>query len=348
MRVLVTGGCGYIGVRLCDIFKDNPAIESVRIVDKGFFPSGVSYISAKYPEMEIVREDIRKIDKSVFDKIDVVCHLAGLSNDPTADFNPEANVEMNTVATAVIGDMAKSCGIKRMTFASSASVYGFSHKVGLDENSPCDPQSHYGQSKLDAEKELLKLADKHFEPVILRQATVSGWSPRMRWDLVVNTMTLYALTKGIISVHAGGEAYRPIIDVDDVALAHSLFLHAPGVGGQVFNVAHRRQPHGNAKPLTEGYVIGCLALWIAHLLTEKGYKVNVIGDWNRAEGRSYDLSCEKMRQALGWEPKRGVAAMVDGLLANKQNFNDAETRNIDWMTALSYGQELTDMFGGVF
>jgi len=168
----------------------------------------------------------------------------------------------------------------------------------------------------------------------------------------VNAMVRSAVMRGEISVHAGGEAYRPLIDVQDCAEAHVRFLEAEDVRGGIFNVAKRRQPLGNAEPLGESYTIACLALYIAHLLEHSyGYAVRVVGDWSRGEGRSYGMCCEAMREALKWEPGRGVKTMVmDVVRAIRAgaDLDAPETRNIDWMTALHYGEQMTREFGSVF
>ena len=343
MNVLVTGGCGYIGLWLCRKLRE--ANHNVTVVDKGYFPSGVAALDEFAPGCELLRADIRNLEVSLFDGMDAVCHLGGLSNDPTADFAPEANRTINAEATAAIGKRAWSAGVRRFTFASSASVYGGLHSANLNESDEVAPASEYARAKINAEKALTELSGPDFQVVILRQATVSGWSPRMRWDLVVNTMVACALRDGVIRVHAGGEAMRPLIDVQDCAEAHVRFL-AEGAPG-VYNVAKRRQGHDEAVPLIEGYTIACLALYIADLLKREGHEAEVVGDWSRGEGRSYDLDSSKMRDALGWEPRRTVADMVTGLLPHVAGIGDAETRNIQWMTALQHGADLTGEFGGV-
>lgn len=343
MNVLVTGGCGYIGLWLCKKLRE--VGHEVRVVDKGFFPAGVAALEDFAPGCGLMRADIRDLAPSTFAGIDAVCHLGGLSNDPTADFAPTANYAINAEATAHLAAQAKAAGVRRFTFASSASVYGGMHESAITETGAINPVSHYARSKVDGEEALLALADANFEPVILRQATVSGWSPRMRWDLVVNTMVACAMRDGVIRVHAGGEAMRPLIDVQDCAEVHVRFL-ALGEAG-VYNVAKRRKGHGDAAPLIEGYTIACLALYIVKLLQDAGHDVRVEGDWSRGEGRSYDLDCTKMREALGWEPMRGVAEMVADLLPHTDGIGDAQGSNIGWMTALSHGGALTDEFGGV-
>jgi nucleoside-diphosphate-sugar epimerase len=356
MKVLLTGGCGYIGVHLAR--KLCVAGYSVVVLDKCLFPSGEQYLQAwaNMDEMDllVIRDDVRTVNSKLFlHGFDAVCHLAGLSNDPTANKYPEANFAINYEGTVRLATLAKAAGVNRFTFASSASVYGGSDTKGLLETAPLKPVGHYGEAKAKAEDALLRLAGNGFEPVILRQATVSGWSPRMRWDLVVNTFVRLALKHGLIRVHAGGEALRPLIDVQDVAEAHVRFLEAEGVGGQVYNVAKRRQPKGDCVPLSEGYTIACLALYVQHLLKQMGTECRVVGDWSRGEGRSYDIDCSKMRETLGWEPQRGVMTMVSDLLENfgaeeMTGVDDAETNNIGWMDALVYGESLANEFGGVF
>ena len=136
------------------------------------------------------------------------CHLAGLSNDPTAD-SPRCELRDEHRATLLYWRGGEGGRCAAVTFASSASVYGYAHRIGLTEDAALEPASHYAESKALAEDALLALADATFEPIIMRQGTVGGWSPRMRWDLVVNTMVKCALTRGEIRVFAGGEAYRP-------------------------------------------------------------------------------------------------------------------------------------------
>ena len=350
MSVMVTGGCGYIGLHLVKQLVE--AGHDVTVVDKCLFPSGVKALADVAPQAHLLRLDIRDFRQMPLSGVEAICHLGGLSNDPTADYNPEANWAINYAATRDLAAAAKVAGARRFTFASSASVYGDSHAAALTEGAPLSPHSVYSQAKAKAEDALLELAGDGFEPVVLRQATVSGWSWRMRWDLVVNAMVRSALRYGEIRVHAGGEAFRPLIDVQDVAEAHVRFLAAEGVGGQVYNVAHRRQPLDAAMPLSEGYTIACLALYVRELLERSGYEGEVVGDWSRGEGRSYDMDCSKMREVLGWEPQRGVQAMVESLLKHfdkrRVMADDPEGSNIGWMTALDCGAAITKEHGGVY
>ena len=341
MRVFVTGATGYIGCWLCKKLVD--AGHKVVGLDKGLFPSGVDALPEFAPGVELLLKDMRDVSGDDMAGCDAVCHLGGLSNDPTADFSPEANQAYNVDGTRAVVEAARDAGIKRLTFASSASVYGFFADIGLREDALINPQSNYANSKAEAEQ--IVFSKPEIGPVVLRQATVGGWSPRMRWDLVVNTMTMCAMRDGVIRVHAGGEAYRPLVDVRDVAEAHVRFLDASGVNGEIFNVAHKRERAGGA---IEGYQIGCLALWIKHCLSEVGVECVVEGDWSREEGRSYDIATDKMRMALGWSPPITVGDTVRDLASRTgANWGSSETRNIDWMIMLDHAEKITKRDGRI-
>lgn len=338
MKVVVTGGAGYIGCWLTRLLVNEG--HSVVVMDRSLYPSGETAIRNGWAgDVEYRDIDIRTVGPNDLAGVDAVCHLAGLSNDPTADFDPVLNQELNVVATEKIGWAAAEAGIERFTFASSASVYGFSVDKMMTEDHPVDPKSGYAKSKYDAEQVLLGIDG--LDPVIFRQATVGGWSPRMRWDLVVNTMTLCAIKSGVIKVHAGGEACRPLLDVRDVANAHILAINSP-IGG-IYNLGYRRR---SSEQGIEGYTIGCLALWISHVLGELGIDTKVEGDWSRNEGRSYDISSEKFRETFCWEPEYSVRETVEAIVSHYAGESN-DSRNIDWMKMLDHAQKLQDRFGSV-
>jgi len=348
-RVAVTGGLGYIGLHLCRKLRLRG--YDVRVIDKGIFPSGVAAIHTFAPGCEVRIKDLRKVTRDDFVGCVAVCNLGGFSNDPTSELaGYDANISFNVDATMTTAHSALAVDCYRFIQASSASVYGFSEQVDLDEYSPVNPASDYAESKLLAETELLNMVSDDLEPVILRQATVGGWSPRMRWDLVVNTMVMTSLRDGVINVNAGGEASRPLIDVQDVADAHIRCIEAPSgdVGGEVFNLTHRRARDEQG---AEGYRIASLGLWIARILeSEHGVKVAVRGNWDRTEGRSYDISGKKLRRVLDWEPTRTVGHMVSSIMDHRPelNFSDPETRNLDWMLAMKHAQEIIKRDGSVW
>lgn len=344
-KVIVTGGAGYIGCHATKQLLD--AGFSVVVLDKLFFPSGVNYV--KSLPVELIEADIRDFDLrslAPFDDEVSILHLAGLSNDPSANFHPVANDLMNRVATESLCHQAAKLGCSKFIFASSASVYGFNDSPRLDETAPLNPISHYAASKAKAEEVVNKYASD-IGGIVLRQGTVMGWSPRHRGDLVVNTMTKRALDTGQIVINAGGEATRPLLEVRDLAETYVRLLQAPAedVCGQTFNVSHRRADGTTF----EGYTIGCLALWIKEVLErEHGVKAEVVGNWSGKEGRSYDMTSRKLRRVLDWEPSRGVSAAVDSIMAHRNELGDYDQNNIAWLKALEHGQQVTKNTGSVF
>lgn len=237
MRVLVTGSSGYIGSVLTRLLISRG--HEVRGVDTNEFGDHAP------PQVETIVGDIRYPLPAWFEGVDAVCHLAGLSNDPTSDFRPDYAQDVNVAGTYSMGLAAVCSNIQRFTFASSASIYDFADPSSWpevqDEESVVEPMGSYSTTKFDAELELLGLSVsfKNFCPTILRQATVYGDSPRMRFDLVVNTMTRAALQNGVIQLHGKQKTWRPLISVENVALAHAKAIEAPleVVGGRTFNVS---------------------------------------------------------------------------------------------------------------
>jgi nucleoside-diphosphate-sugar epimerase len=220
MRILVTGGGGYIGSVL--IRKLIERGHEPVILDRMFFGDE----SIKGYECMTIREDIRNFRDEWLDGIAGVIHLAGLSNDPTSDYKPHANHQMNVVATK---NLVKACikkNIRRFTFASSASIYDEQKHYGdgpppmRKEQDIVSPRGAYSCSKYEAENIIKDAFSPDFCAAVFRQGTVYGYSPRMRFDLVVNTFVKDALTKGKITLHDGGSMWRPLIDVDDVANCH--------------------------------------------------------------------------------------------------------------------------------
>ena len=216
-RILVTGGAGYIGAVLCEMLVERG--YGVRVVDRLYWGEGP--LARLKENVEIVRGDVRSMSDDLLDDVHGVIHMAGLSNDPTAEYNPAANWEMNTVATRALAEACKRRGIQRLTFGSSCSIYdGLPAGQVYDETTDVRPRGAYATSKKAGEEALLQLTSDEFQPVILRQGTVYGYSPRMRFDLVVNTFVKDALLRGRLSLHGGGWMWRPLVDVTDVARAH--------------------------------------------------------------------------------------------------------------------------------
>jgi nucleoside-diphosphate-sugar epimerase len=276
-----------------------------------------------------------------------VINLGGLSNDPTAEFNPAANEELNTRASVRVAEVAKRAGAQRLIFASTCSIYD--RGVGedardllLDETADVSPRAAYATSKLAAERAILKLADKDFCPVVFRKGTVFGFSPRMRYDLVVNTFVKDALSRGRINVHYGGAMWRPLVDVKDVARAYVIALEsdADPISGQIFNITA-----GNFR-------ISELALRAERALRDLGIAVALDVDFGYRLVRSYRVTAEKAHRVLGFQPlvtvEESVADMVEQINQHGYtDFSNPRYYNIDWMRLLEESVAIVSDFGYV-
>ena len=339
--ILVTGGAGYIGCVAVRQLLDKG--EAVRVFDKLYF--GEEGLAEVRDKIELIQGDIRTFDPAVLDGCDAVLHLAGLSNDPTAEFNPKANEEINTAGTEVVARACKAKGIRRFINASTCSIYdlGFYAPDFLrDEDSEVKPRAAYAVSNYEAERSLLELADDRFCPVILRQGTVYGWSPRMRYDLVVNTFVRDALAKGMLTVHCGGEMWRPLVDVTDLARVYIACVEAPDdrVHGKTFNVVGKN------------YRILELAHWVREAL-KGAKKVEIEVDYTTYKTRSYRVSGERIQSVLGVKPLVGVKEAVEHMIRqidehHQMDLYNPRYYNIEWMTLLSDMEQTLKRIGGVF
>jgi nucleoside-diphosphate-sugar epimerase len=213
----------------------------------------------------------------------------------------------------------------------------------LDEESEVNPKAAYSGSKFLAERALLEMAGPDFCPVILRKGTVFGFSPRMRYDLVVNTFVKDALSKGAITIHYGGEMWRPLVDVHDVARAYITCLEAneETVKGQVFNVSNRNQR------------ISELALRVREALKQVGVTAEIRADYSYRGVRSYRVSAAKIERVLGFRPvvsvEESVKDLVEKIVAyGYADFDNPRYYNISWMKLLEESERIIGVTGSVF
>jgi nucleoside-diphosphate-sugar epimerase len=337
--VLVTGGGGYIGAALVPMLVARG--DRVRVVDRFYW--GTAPLAPVLPQVELVHADVRELPVDVLDGVDAVVHLAGLSNDPTAEWAPEANWQMNAVATERLAEACHRAGVRRFTYGSSCSIYdGLPAGRIYDENAEVVPLGAYATSKKYGEEALLAAAGPAFCPVILRQATVYGFSPRMRYDLVVNTFLKDALSRGRLSLHGGGWMWRPLVDVTDVARAHLACLDAPEeqVRGEIFNVVQ------------DNYQIRQLAMLVAGSAQLFGHPVALEEAPLPALVRDYRCSAQKLRDRLGYEaaitPLESIADMLRRVTeAGYSDFAHPRFYNIAWMTLLAEVQPALAPFPSV-
>jgi nucleoside-diphosphate-sugar epimerase len=325
--ILVVGGAGYVGSVLVSELLERGF--PVRVFDRLYY--GDQGLAAVRDRIELVVGDMRQMDPAVLDGVSAVINLGGLSNDPTAEYNPTANYEMNTIATIALAELCQRHDVRRYLFGSSCSIYDVGvadedRDVLLGEDAEVNPRAAYSTSKYEAERALLAMTNGNFVPVILRKGTIYGFSPRMRYDLVVNTFVKDALSKGCMTIHYGGEMWRPLVEVRDVARAYVQLLAAKEelVAGQIFNLAYRN------------YRISELALRVQAALAQVGVKVEILSDYQYKGVRSYRVLTTKLQRALGYVPQIAVEDsarhMVQEIRRNGlTDFENPRYYNIRWL-----------------
>lgn len=325
--ILVTGGVGYVGcVLVSELLKRG---KKVRVFDRLVF--GNSFLDNIRNEVELVEGDIREFDPRHLEGVEAILHLAGISNDATAEYDPKQCYEINTVATEDLALACREGGVKKFIFASTCSVYDH-EAVGnegiFDENSSIFPQGHYAVSNNDAEKILEKLVNLDFCPAILRQGTIHGYSPRMRFDLVVNTFIKDAITKGTLRVLNGGLAWRPLVDVRDLACAYLRCLEVDErlIRGEIFNVA------------AENLRVIEIAEVVREVVQEVlGKEIRLEVDQQGIGTRSYRVSAQKIERRLGFRPQFFLRESVRDVIQKLQevglrDFTNPIYYNFRWMT----------------
>lgn len=232
-KVIVTGSSGYIGSVLTPFMS---AIYDTVGIDTDYYYD--SFIYYPKPPLSFIHKDIRNVTIDDMKDVYAVIHLAGLSNDPLGDYvSKELTMDINCNATVKLASLAKEAGADRFLFSSSCSVYGVCEDF-VDERSPTNPLTAYAESKIRAEESISALADDHFSPVILRNATVYGHSPMFRSDLVINNLMCWAMTTGRVKIMSDGTAWRPMVHVVNVAAAFAFCLEADKaiIHNQIFNI----------------------------------------------------------------------------------------------------------------
>jgi nucleoside-diphosphate-sugar epimerase len=235
-KVLVTGAGGYIGTQLVkDLLAKG---HQVIAFDRYFFGMETLKEVIGNENLEIVKQDIRDVTEKDFKGVEIVCDLACLSNDPAGEIDPKLTYEINRDGRIKVADLAKRAGVQKYIISSSCSVYGQGDNNLLTEESKTNPVSVYAESTLQAEQQNLGIADKNFTVTALRNATVFGLSNRMRFDLVVNLMTLSAFQKNQIIVMGGGQQWRPLVHISDVSRAFINVISSKPeiINEQIFNI----------------------------------------------------------------------------------------------------------------
>ncbi|MEX2007733.1 MAG: NAD(P)-dependent oxidoreductase [Candidatus Levyibacteriota bacterium] len=320
MKILVTGGAGYLGSVLVGKLLERG--HEATVLDALMF-GGESILPFIYnKKFTFIKADVRKVEtlSDSFEGIDAVFHLAALVGEPACSPNPILTKQINHESTVRVAEVAREKGIKRFIFSSTCSNYGVSNLNDLaTEESPLNALSLYAETKIDAEKDLLKLSNDKFSVTILRLATIFGLSPRMRFNLLINEMVREAFVKKRLLLYKE-EAWRPYTHTEDAAEALIAVLDADGtkVESEIFNVG------------TENYqkieLVNIIKKYVPDVIVDK--------QGGLPDNRDYRVSFEKIKRVLGFVPKRKVTDGIDEMFwAVKNNVfsNLYDERYTSWL-----------------
>lgn len=321
-KIFITGGAGYVGAVLTPYLLTKG--YEVTVFDLMIYGEDVL---SNHEKLHVVKGDIR--DKDLIKKIipghDVVIHLACISNDPSFELNPKLGKEINLDSFEPLVEISKNSGVKRFIYASSSSVYGLKDEKEINEEVKLEPLTDYSKFKASCEKILTNYKSDDFVPIIIRPATVCGYSPRQRLDVVVNILTNLAYNKRVVSVY-GGSQLRPNIHIKDMIEIYEILIKADKslVSGEIFNAGYENRS----------------VLDLAKMVKE------VIGDDIKLEkvptddNRSYHISSVKIKTVLNFQPKFTIKdaikdlqkAFIDNLLPN--SLTDEKYFNIKRMKSI--------------
>lgn len=331
--VFITGHRGYIGSIMAPyLMKQGYRVTGL---DTGYYRDCTLVPDELYiPELRI---DIRDVNPLMFEGYEAVIHLAALSNDPVGRLDPNWTDEINHQATARIAEMAREAGVRRFLLASSCIMYGMSRAALVNEDSPPAPGTDYARSKVRAEEALRALADDDFSPTFLRNGTVYGLSPRMRFDTVLNDLVGSAVTAGEIVVFSDGTPWRPVVHVEDIARSFQCVLEAPraDVHNQAFN---------NGADSLNSQII-TLAEIVAGVVA--GCRLEVRGQ-SGADQRTYKTDFGKFARTFPefefkWRPEAGayqLARALEAIGLTRTDFTSPKFTRLRWLTQLRDTHEL--------
>ena len=329
-KVLVTGAGGYIGTQLVrDLVNSG---HEVTAVDRFFFGQEPLLEFANNKKVNIIRKDIRDLTVKDFSGHNAVCDLACLSNDPAGEIDPQLTYAINRDGRIHVAKMAKLAEVEKYIISSSCSVYGKGEELQLSEQSKTNPISVYAKSTLEAEQHNFSIADKNFSVTALRNATVFGLSTRMRFDLVVNLMTLTAFQKGRIIVMGGGLQWRPLVHVSDVSRAFIKVILSQNklVNGEVFNIGLNNFQIKN----------------LAHMVREElPFPIEIDIAPDDPDKRDYNVIFKKAEVKLGFRAEydvtEGIKEIYFALKSGKVD-TGLRTVTVQWYRNILEAKELID------
>lgn len=298
-KVLVTGGAGYVGSVLIPKLLNKR--YQVKVLDLYLYGEDVLDAVKDNPDLEQIKGDIR--DRSLLEKVipgtDAVIHLACISNDPSFELDPQLGKSINYDAFLDLVAISKNCGVRRFIFASTSSVYGIKEEENVTEDLLLEPLTDYSRYKVLCEEVLLREQSPEFTTLILRPATVCGYSPRLRLDLAVNILTNLAVNTGQITVF-GGQQKRPNIHIEDVTDLYVRLLELPDemIAGKIFNAGY------------ENHQVSEIAEIVRQVVGKEGVDIVTTPS---DDNRSYHISSEKIQRELGFKPKHTIEDAVKDL-----------------------------------
>ena len=317
--ILVTGNLGYIGCVMTRLLKESGyeviGLDTDLYKGNTFFELTEIYLPHKQ-----IRKDIRDISAEDLRGVEAVVHLAALSNDPLGDINPAITSDINFKATIRLAEQCKECHVSRFIFASSCSLYGISDTDRpLKETDSLHPMTAYARAKSSSEEHLKRLANDSFHPVLMRNATVYGVSPKLRLDLVVNQLAASAYLTGEVRILSDGRPWRPLIHVEDFCQAFIEALKAPVeyIHNEAFNVGI----------INENYRISDISREVEACLA--GCKTTILNQTDSDE-RTYRVDFSKIKRALPqysprWTLRKGIRQLLSAYSKYRLTFDDFQS-----------------------
>jgi nucleoside-diphosphate-sugar epimerase len=317
--ILITGAGGYVGTRMVESFLEKG--YSVIALDMFYFGDTLADLNHN-KKLRIIKADIRNVDSSLFKDVYAVIDLASISNDPASELLPTITEDINNNGATNVAKTAKEMGVKKFIFASSCSIYGAGNGI-LTEESKLAPISIYAKCKIAAEENIKKLADENFCVTFLRSSTVFGVSKRrMRFDLIINIMTLHAWKNNKITIMGKGEQWRPLIHVDDLIRAFELILieeNLDKINKQAFNVGSNE--------------MNFRVFEVANQFKKFFPELEVEEIQNNPDQRSYNVNFDKINKTLNYMTCKSID---DGILEIREALekgiikDDISTRTVDY------------------
>jgi nucleoside-diphosphate-sugar epimerase len=321
-KILVTGHNGYIGPHLVRLLLGKG--YSVVGIDTNYFDDECRFFNQDIinrQNFEERKKDLRDINSSDFNGIFAVCHLAGLSNDIMGDLDETLTYSINHKTSVLIAELAKAAGVEKFIFSSSCSLYGIADgAIALDESADFAPVTAYAKSKVFTERDVLPLSDENYCVTFLRNSTAYGVSPKLRTDLVVNNLTGWALTQGIIKIMSDGTPWRPIVHAEDIARAFVAMIEAPKkvINRQAFNVGKN----------SENYRVIEIAELVKKAVPE--CKIEITNEHGK-DSRSYRVNFDKIHNLVPefqpqWTLEKGIQELIEAYKRYDLTFDEFNSR----------------------